>query len=129
MQTSLSHTNKDLPRLLLPDLQINYTPIDPDRLDRPVISICIETGENDDELPLHSHQKGQLVVASHGSVMCRALDGLWIVPPQGAVWIPGGVLHSNSVSDFGKIYVVFIDQDATKLPNTCGTVTNTPLMR
>ncbi len=48
--------------------------------------------------------------------MCRAPGGLWIVPPQGAVWIPGGVLHSNCVSDFGKIYVVFIDQVATKLP-------------
>ncbi|MCP4616760.1 MAG: AraC family transcriptional regulator [Bradyrhizobium sp.] len=113
----------------LPQLRINYNPIDPDRLDRPVISVCIETRRNDDELPLHSHYKGQLVVASRGAVMCRAVDGLWIVPPQGAVWIPGGILHSNSVSDFGKIYIVFIDPAATKLPRQCCTFTISPLVR
>jgi AraC-like DNA-binding protein len=113
----------------VPDLRINYTPIDPDCLNRPVISIRIDTRENDDELPIHSHRKGQLVVASRGSVMCRAPDGLWIVPPQGAVWIPGGVPHSNCVSDYGRVYVVFIDPDAAELPKECCTFTITPLLR
>jgi AraC-like DNA-binding protein len=129
MRASVADNDYGLPRLTLPDLQINYTPIDPDYFDRPIVSICIETGQNDDELPLHSHQKGQLVVASHGSVMCRAPGGLWIVPPQGAVWIPGGVLHSNCVSDYGKIYVVFIDRSVTNLPNLCCTFTISPLVR
>jgi AraC-like DNA-binding protein len=118
-----------LPRMNLPDLRINYDPIDPDLLDRPITSFCIETGEDNDELPLHSHQKGQLVVASHGSVMCRAPGGLWIVPPQGAVWIPAGVLHSNCVSDHGKVYVVFIDPQASMLPSTCCTFTISSLVR
>lgn len=129
MQTSTAGDDDGLPRMKLPDLRINYTPIDPDQLDRPVLSFCIETGRNNDELPLHSHRKGQLVVASRGSVMCRAPGGLWIVPPQGAVWIPGGVLHSNCVSDFGKIYVVFIESSATKLPNFCCSFTISPLVR
>jgi AraC-like DNA-binding protein len=129
MQTFMADNDYGLPRMKLPELRINYTPIDPDSLDRPVVSICIETRENDDELPLHAHKNGQLVVASRGSVMCRAPGGLWIVPPQGAVWIPGGVLHSNCVSDFGKIYVVFIDPAATKLPNSCCTFTISPLVR
>jgi AraC-like DNA-binding protein len=129
MQTFIADNDIGLPRMKIPDLQINYTPIDPDLLDRPVVSICIETRQNDDELPLHSHRKGQLVVASRGSVMCRAPGGLWMVPPQGAVWIPGGVLHSNCVSDFGIIYVVFIEPSATKLPNFCCTFTILPLVR
>lgn len=129
MRASTADNDYGLPRLTLPDLRINYTPIDPDYFDRPIVSICIETGQNDDELPLHSHRKGQLVVASRGSVMCRAPGGLWIVPPQGAVWIPGGVLHSNCVSDYGKIYVVFIDRSATTLPNICCTFTISPLVR
>jgi AraC-like DNA-binding protein len=129
MQTFMAESDYGLPRMKLPELRINYTPIDPDGLDRPVVSICIETRENDDELPLHAHKNGQLVVASRGSVMCRAPGGLWIVPPQGAVWIPGGVLHSNCVSDFGKVYVVFIDPTATKLPNSCCTFTISPLVR
>ena len=76
--------DQHLARLDLPDLRINYDPIDPDQFERPINSFCIETGQDNEELPLHSHKKGQLVVASHGSVMCRAPGGLWIVPPQGA---------------------------------------------
>jgi AraC-like DNA-binding protein len=129
MQTLKADNDYGLRRMNLPKLQINYAPIDPDHLDRPVVSIGIETGQNDDELPLHSHRKGQLVVASRGSVMCRAPGGLWMVPPQGAVWIPGGVPHSNCVSDFGVIYVVFIEPAATKLPNFCCTFTISPLVR
>jgi AraC-like DNA-binding protein len=125
----MADNDDGLPRMKLPDLRINYAPIDPDSLDRPVVSFCIETRQNDDELPLHAHKNGQLVVASRGSVMCRAPGGLWIVPPQGAVWIPGGLLHSNCVSDFGKVYVVFIDPAATRLPNSCCTFTISPLVR
>lgn len=129
MRESTADDDYGLPRMKLPDLQISYTAIDPDEVDRPVASFCIETRQNDDELPLHSHRKGQLVVASRGSVMCRAPGGLWIVPPQGAVWIPGGILHSNCVSDFGKIYVVFVEPSAIKLPDFCCTFTISPLVR
>ncbi|MDI4238168.1 helix-turn-helix transcriptional regulator [Bradyrhizobium sp. 31Argb] len=122
-------TDHGFARMNLPDLRINYDPIDPDQFDRPIVSFCIETGQDNDELPLHSHKKGQLVVASHGSVMCRAPGGLWIVPPQGAVWIPAGVLHSNRVSDNGKVYVVFIDPLASMLPTTCCTFTISSLVR
>jgi AraC-like DNA-binding protein len=118
-----------LARMDLPKLRINYDPVDPDQFDRPIVSFGIETGQDNDELPLHSHKKAQLVVASHGSVMCRAPGGLWIVPPQGAVWIPAGVLHSNCVSDYGKLYVVFIDPKAIMLPTTCCTFTITSLVR
>ncbi|PAY03703.1 hypothetical protein CK489_38555 [Bradyrhizobium sp. UFLA03-84] len=31
-------------------------PIDPDRFDRPIASLCIETGEDREELPLHWHK-------------------------------------------------------------------------
>ncbi|WP_249123017.1 MULTISPECIES: helix-turn-helix transcriptional regulator [unclassified Bradyrhizobium] len=116
-------------RMTLPDIRINYDPVDPDQFDRPVLSFYIETGKDNDELPLHSHNKGQLVVASHGSVMCRAPGGLWIVPPRGAVWIPAGVLHSNCVSDNGKVYTVFIDPQACMLPRTCCTFTISSLVR
>lgn len=129
MQVRFPRDDAGLRMMQLPDLSINYAPIDPDFLDRPVISVCIETRQNDDELPMHVHKKGQLVVASRGSVMCRAPDGLWIVPPQGAVWIPGGVQHSNCVSSFGKIYCVFIDPRAMKLPSECCTFTISPLVR
>jgi len=129
MHKSQFNVESSLPMMDLPDLRINYTPIDPDRLDRPVVSACIETRPDDDSLPLHTHRKGQLVLATRGSVMCRAPDGLWVVPPQGAVWIPGGVPHSSSVSDYGKLYMVFIDPDSIQLPQECCSFTISPLVR
>lgn len=119
----------DFARMDLPDLRINYDPVDPDQFDRPITSFCLETSEDNDDLPLHSHRKGQLVVASHGSVMCRAPGGLWIVPPQGAVWIPAGIPHSNCVADFGKLYTVFIDPQVSMLPRNCCTLMITSLVR
>jgi AraC-like DNA-binding protein len=116
-------------RMEFPELRINYDVIDPDQFDRPINSFWIETDQDNKDLPLHSHRKGQLVVAAHGSVMCRAPGGLWIVPPRGAVWIPAGVLHSNCVSDNGKVYVVFIDPKASPLPTTCCTFTISSLVR
>lgn len=122
-------TDPDLTRMDLPELRINYYPADPDQFDRPIISFCLETGQDNADLPLHSHRKGQLVVAAHGSVMCRTPGGLWIVPPRGAVWIPAGILHSNCVSNHGKVYVVFIDPKASPLPKTCCTFTISSLVR
>lgn len=122
-------TDPDFTRMDLPELRINYYPVDPDQFDRPINSFCLETGQDNDDLPLHSHRKGQLVVAAHGSVMCRTLGGLWIVPPRGAVWIPAGILHSNCVSNHGKVYVVFIDPKASPLPKTCCTFTISSLVR
>ncbi len=125
----ITDTDHGFARMVLPDLRINYDPVDPDQFDRPIVSFCIETGKNNDELPLHAHKKGQLVVASHGSVMCRSPNGLWIVPPQGAVWIPADVMHSNCVSDNGRIYVVYIDPQVSMLPKTCCTFTISSLVR
>ena len=119
----------DFARMDLPELRINYFPFDPDQFDRPINSFFLETGQDNDDLPLHSHRKGQLVVAAHGSVMCRTPGGLWIVPPRGAVWIPAGILHSNCMSNNGKVYVIFIDPKASPLPTTCCTFTISSLVR
>ena len=110
-------------------LKIDFYPFDPDFLDPPVTSVLLETSGKNEELPMHVHRKGQLVVALKGSVMCRSPRGWWIVPPNGAVWIPGGIPHSNHASDFAKLYVIFIAPDAAELPTECRSLTITPLIR
>lgn len=111
------------------EVKINYQPFDPDSVDLPVISVLLETSGKEDELPMHVHRKGQMVVALRGSVMCRSPSGWWIVPPNGAVWIPGGIPHSNHASDFAKLYVIFIPPDEAGLPTDCRSFTITPLIR
>jgi AraC-like DNA-binding protein len=111
------------------ELKIDYQPFDPDSLDPSVTAVLLETGGKNEELPMHVHRKGQLVVALRGSVMCRSPSGWWIVPPNGAVWVPGGIPHSNHASDFAKLYVIFIEPDAADLPADCRSFTITPLIR
>ncbi|WP_258397437.1 AraC family transcriptional regulator [Paraburkholderia unamae] len=111
------------------EVKINYQPFDPDSVDLPVISVLLETSGKEDELPMHVHRKGQMVVALRGSVMCRSPNGWWIVPPNGAVWIPGGIPHSNHASDSAKLYVIFIPPDEADLPTDCRSFTITPLIR
>lgn len=110
-------------------LRLSYSPVDPDELPRPVLFYRIDKGEKDDELPMHQHRKGQLVMALRGSVTCEVNDGLWMVPPHCAVWVPGGVAHSNHISANGRVYCVFVEPDEAPLPKCCCTLAITPLVR
>jgi len=112
-----------------PSLTLSYPNVDPDRIDTPVFAIRLGRGPADDELPLHSHRKGQLVIAENGSVTCRVENGIWMVPTFGAFWVPGGIAHSNSVSPNGSVICVFVDGEVSGLPRKCCTLGVTPLMR
>lgn len=113
----------------LPPLKISYPPLDPDYIARSVFAFRLDKNENDDELPMHIHRKGQLVLALAGSVMCRVSDGLIFGPANGAVWVPGGIAHSNAYSGNGSYYAVFIEPDVAPLPQKCCTLMVTPLIR
>ena len=69
-----------------------------DRLDQPAVALMLGAQRNDTEFPVHTHRKGQLVVAYHGGIVCTVEDGVWMVPSGFGVWIPGGVAHSNKSS-------------------------------
>ncbi|WP_458730134.1 AraC family transcriptional regulator [Pseudomonas brenneri] len=42
----------------------------------------------------HAHPSGQLIYAVSGVMEIRTGTGLWLVPPQRALWMPAGVAHS-----------------------------------
>jgi AraC-like DNA-binding protein len=81
------------------------------------------------EVPVHSHRKGQLVYALRGAISCRVPNGLWIVPPQCAVWIPSHVEHSNLATANADLYFVYIEPGLDKLPQHCCTFAISPLVR
>jgi AraC-like DNA-binding protein len=41
----------------------------------------------------HHHRRSQLLYGASGALMVATARGTWVVPPQRAVWIPGGVEH------------------------------------
>nr|WP_319392852.1 helix-turn-helix transcriptional regulator [uncultured Desulfobacter sp.] len=79
---------------------------------------------------LHSHDWGQFLYASSGVMQVMAEESIWVTPPQRAVWIPPGTIHSIKV-----IYTVtlcnvyFAPHVIDGLPTCCQVMAITPLMR
>ncbi|MGO9336433.1 MAG: helix-turn-helix domain-containing protein [Terracidiphilus sp.] len=46
----------------------------------------------------HSHPEDQLLFASKGVMTLQTRQGVWVVPPMRAVWIPADTPHSVSMS-------------------------------
>lgn len=49
-------------------------------------------------IPEHSHPEDQLLFASSGVMTLRTKQGVWVVPPLRAVWIPANTTHSVEMS-------------------------------
>ena len=49
-------------------------------------------------VPVHLHDRDQLVYASQGVMTVRTSDGAWVVPTHRAVWIPATVPHTITMS-------------------------------
>ena len=102
---------------------------DPDTFEQPAVALRLNVQDNDVEQPAHQHRMGQLVLALSGGVTCTVPKAMWMVPPQHAVWIPGGMPHSNRATDNARIFFLFIKPDAAQMPDECCTLTISPLVR
>ncbi len=81
------------------------------------------------ELAMHEHRKAELVLTLRGVVRCEADQGVWIVPPRCALWIPGNVPHSVTVAGNVEVYCLFVEPDAAPaLPRQCCTLSISPLL-
>jgi AraC-like DNA-binding protein len=60
---------------------------------RPLFTINRTTKQRSESLPLHAHEEGQLTFAASGMVQVHTDEGIWLVPPQLAAWIPSGISH------------------------------------
>lgn len=102
---------------------------DPDTDDRPAVALRVDIANNDAEQPVHRHRKGQLLLALRGGVTCEVPKAMWMVPPHYAVWIPGGMPHSNRATHNAQLGFLFVEPDAVPMPDECCTLAITPLVR
>lgn len=58
----------------------------------PVVAFARELAFRD-WLTAHSHERGQLLYAVEGVMQVRTPQGVWLVPPQRALWVPPHVEH------------------------------------
>ena len=97
---------------------------------RKVVTVGGEMNTSGWELGFHSHEKAQLLLSLSGVVSCEVEGGIWIVPPQSAIFIPGGMMHRLAVAGMVQCYVTLIEARATRaLPSKCSTITVSPLLR
>jgi AraC-like DNA-binding protein/quercetin dioxygenase-like cupin family protein len=81
------------------------------------------------ELAMHKHRKAELILTLRGVVRCEADQGVWIVPPRCAVWIPDNVSHSVTFAGDVEVYVLFVEPGAAPaLPRQCCTLSVSPLL-
>jgi AraC-like DNA-binding protein/quercetin dioxygenase-like cupin family protein len=105
---------------------------DPDLVPRPVMTVgqTFVVGADGIEVGAHHHRKAQLIYTARGTLTCEVSQGLWIVPPQCAVWIPGGMRHSVKGVGTLEVYGLFVDPaSAPTMPDACCTVSVSPLLR
>jgi AraC-like DNA-binding protein len=78
----------------------------------------------------HSHPKGQLLYATEGVMVVDTEAGLWVVPPNRALWMTTGLQHTVSMTGDVLMRTAYIgDSLAQKLPEQSGVINVSPLLR
>jgi hypothetical protein len=81
-------------------------------------------------IPLHFHNRDQLVYASRGVMTVRTEAGAWVVPTHRAVWIPASIAHTVAMSGAVAMRTLYLRARlAEGLPRDCCVVNVLPLLR
>ena len=82
------------------------------------------------EILPHRHRRAQLIYATAGIMRVSTDDGVWIVPPQRALWMPGGVQHSIAMLSDTTMRTLYVREDAAAfMPSACRVLSVSPLLR
>lgn len=57
----------------------------------------------------HSHPRGQLLYAAEGVMRARSSQGMWLIPPMRALWIPPDTEHEVSMLSPVRIRTLYIE--------------------
>ena len=73
---------------------------------KPAFTIHRTTKRRSESLPLHQHEEGQLTFAASGMVQVHTDNGVWLVPPQLAAWVPPGARHHIEAMTDTELWIV-----------------------
>jgi len=81
-------------------------------------------------IPEHSHPEDQLLFASSGVMTLRTKQGVWVVPPLRAVWIPADTPHAVAMSGTVSMRMLyFLPRLCRTLRGKCFVMNISPLLR
>jgi AraC-like DNA-binding protein/mannose-6-phosphate isomerase-like protein (cupin superfamily) len=113
----------------LANLHPTIRPFAPDEVPRPLAALAWDYPAGA-HVPLHRHRKSQLVYARSGVMTVGTADGSWVVPPQRAVWVPGGTDHRIRMAGAVRMRTLYLDRGAARgMPAHCCVVAVSPLLR
>lgn len=96
--------------------------------DHPVVGYA-RSYAHDHETGLHDHDHAQFLYALSGLMRVETALGVWVVPPQRAVWIPAGVAHKVTMVGEVQMRSLYVFQGLEGLPSACQVISVPPLLR
>jgi AraC-like DNA-binding protein len=97
------------------------------RAEMATVSADLEDGH---VIPEHSHPEDQLLFASEGVMTLTTKQGVWVVPPMRAVWIPAETFHSVAMSGRVSMRTLYLQPKLGRsLPKKCFVMNVTSLLR
>ena len=94
-----------------------------------VIALALDEPDGH-RIPLHWHSRAQLLYASEGVMTVTTDNGVWVLPPLRAMWIPALTEHHIRASGHLSMRTLYIKPDAVQdFPPACRIVSVSPLLR
>lgn len=81
----------------------------PIELPSPVVGLA-EDRESGNFIVPHRHDAAQLIHGAKGVMTVNTEDGLWVVPPQRAVWVPAFTAHSIRMTGRVELRTLYLDR-------------------
>lgn len=104
-------------------------PADYQRVPRTLAAMPKEFAAAFEILP-HQHERAQLIYASAGTMRVATAEGVWVVPPQRALWMPAGMRHGITMLSDVTMRTLYIHSDATRdMPDLCRVLPVSALLR
>ncbi len=104
-------------------------PLDYQNVPRPLAAMAKEFADGH-RIPRHAHARAQLIFAIRGVMAVRNDQSRYVVPPQRALWMPGGMKHSIDMSGAVSMRTLYVqDKGARGLPQACRVLAVSPLLR
>jgi AraC-like DNA-binding protein/quercetin dioxygenase-like cupin family protein len=82
------------------------------------------------EIVPHSHERAQLIYATGGTMRVATDAGVWVVPPQRALWMPAHVQHAIVMLADVTMRTLYVREDAAAfMPDACRVLPVSGLLR
>jgi AraC-like DNA-binding protein len=82
------------------------------------------------KVPEHAHGSDQVIYATRGVMEITTEEGFWMIPPQFAVWIPAGTVHSIRMPAAVSMRTLYMKRGlVARMADRCAVLHVTPLLR